>query len=252
MTFSSMNSLERSMPHFSDQVFRMRSGKRNLKSCRGFTLTELMVVIVIIIVLTALSFSGYKRLKSNASAMVDTNDMRTVYGAIHMYTGDNNGFLPTAFSGVGPEYKAGKKGLVNSIYPYLGVDNPEDGHYFSELANETFPKEGNGGPSMLIMQRVYTGNGKASDLSRPNPSITPFGYPTNSRPPMRLSAAISQMKNPPMRLMMTENDKDHPNYNGSTPGWFDGLADGMAHGTYRLGLFWDGHVERLNQDLSPK
>ena len=219
---------------------------------RGFTLTELMVVIVIIVVLAALTFSGYQRMKSNASAMVDTNDMRTVYSAINMYTADNNGFLPTAFSGVGPEYNSGKKGLVNSIYPYLGVDNPKNGHYFSELANESFPEEGNGGPSMLIMQNVYTGKGTPDNLSRPSPSITPFGYPTTKRAPMRWSAAVSQMGNPAMRLMITENDKEHPNYNGSTPGWFDGLADGMAHGSYRLGLYWDGHVSRLNQDLSPR
>lgn len=211
-----------------------------------------MVVIVIIVVLSSLGFSGYKRLRSNASAMVDMNDMRTVYSAINFYTADNNGFLPTAFSGVGPEYRRGKKGLVNSIYPYLGLDDPEEGHYFSELANESFPKEGNGGPSMLIMQRVYTGNGRVDDPSRPTPNITPFGYPTTHRAPMRLSAALSLMKNPAMRLMMTENDKAHPNYNGSTPGWFNGLAEGMAHGSYRLGLFWDGHVERLNQDLTTK
>ncbi|MFC7337874.1 type II secretion system protein [Haloferula chungangensis] len=223
------------------------------RKSQGFTLTELMVVILIIVVLAALSFSGYKRMKSNASAMVDMNDMRTVYSAINMYTADNNGFLPTAFSGVGPEYYKGKKGLVNSIHPYLGVDEPEDGHYFKELASENFKKStADGGPSMLIMQQVYSGRGEIENPSRPEPSILPFGYPTNHRAPMRWSAAISKMGNPSMRLMMTENDSLHPNYNGSTPGWFDGLADEMAHGSYRLGLYWDGRVGKLDINLNPR
>ena len=221
---------------------------------RGFTLTELMVVIVIIVVLAALGFSGYKRLKSNASAMVDTNDMRTIYGALNMYVGDNNGFLPVSYSGVGPVYGKKNKSLTTALAPYLGVDEPEEGHYFTEMAAENFQKErnGDGGPSLLIMQRVYTGKGKVDDVSRPSPSITPFGYPSPYRAPMKWSATISQMGSPSQRLMITENDKAHPNYVGSTPGWFDGLADGMAHGSYRLGLFWDGHVERLNQDLTTK
>jgi prepilin-type N-terminal cleavage/methylation domain-containing protein/prepilin-type processing-associated H-X9-DG protein len=233
-----------------------QAGLNNKKSSRrnGFTLTELMVVIVIIVVLAALSFSGYKRLKSNASAMVDTNDMRTIYTALNMYVADNNGFLPVSYSGVGPDYNPKGKSLTTALAPYLGVENPKEGHYFSEMASENFQKERNGdnGPSLLIMQRVYTGRGKDENPSRPSPNITPFGYPSPYRAPMKWSAAISQMGSPPMRLMITENDKDHPNYVGSTPGWFDGLADGMAHGNYRLGLFWDGHVERLNQDLTPK
>lgn len=231
-------------------------GKKSRRGLSGFTLTELMVVILIIVVLASLGFTGYKRLRTNASAVVDANDMRTIYSAITMYSADNNGFLPTSYNGVGPIYTEGKKGLVNSIHPYLGVDDPEDGHYFEELAAENFKKARgeDSGPSLLIMANVYSGKGRPDDVSRPSPSFNPFGYPSGNgkKDPMKLSAALSKMGSPAQRLMMTENDKVHPNYNGSTPGWFNGLAEGMAHGSYRLGVYWDGHVGKLDIDLNAK
>ena len=228
----------------SSQIFR-----RN-----GFTLVELMVVITIIAVLVALSFAGYRRLKRNASAMVDANDMRTIYGGIHMYTEDNNGFLPVTWAGVSPVYNPSAQNLTTALAPYLGVDDPKNGHFFKEMASENFQKETNdeSGPSLLVLHRVYSGKGRVENPGRPSPSFQPFGYPNPYRAPMRLSAAISKMGNPAMRLMITENDKAQPGYENSTPGWFDKLPEGMAHGSYRLGLYWDGHVGKLDINLQPK
>ncbi len=53
--------------------------------------------------------------------------------------------------------------------------------------------------------------------------------------------------------MLTENDTLHPNYRGgSAPGWMDKLPERVAHGDYRLGLYWNGHVEKLDIDLNRK
>lgn len=213
-----------------------------------------MVVITIIVVLASLSFAGYGRLKSNASAMVDANDMRTIYGGLHMYTQDNNGFLPVTWAGVGPVYNPNGKSLTNALVPYLGVDKPKAGHFFKEMASENFQKEANDdtGPSLLVLHRVYSGKGVVKDAYRPSPSFTPFGYPNPYRAPMKLSAALSQMGNPSARLLLTENDKAQPGYEKSKPGWFDKLPEGMAHGSYRLGLYWDGHVGKVDINLQPK
>ncbi|MGB6221044.1 MAG: prepilin-type N-terminal cleavage/methylation domain-containing protein [Haloferula sp.] len=229
-------------------------GNNQVLRRNGFTLVELMVVITIIVVLVSLSFAGYRRLKSNASAMVDANDMRTIHTAIHMYAEDNNGFLPVTWAGVSPVYRPNAKDLTTALAPYLGANNPKSGHFFKEMASENFQKEANDnhGPSMLVMHDVYSGKGRVKNPGRPSPMFQPFGYPNPYRAPMRLSAAVSKMGNPAMRLLITENDQAQPNYARAKPGWYDKLPEGMAHGSYRLGLYWDGHVGKLDINLLPK
>jgi len=244
-------------PNLASSKFKhVRANARSRRTQKGFTLLELMVAITIVTVLVALSFIGYGRMKASASAAVDANDMRSVFGAIQMYCGDNNGILPTTSGGVGPIWTERSRGLVKSLHPYFGVDDPYEGQFFEELAAARWQKRGENedGPSLLVMHRVYSGRGKCENPARPEPNFLPFGYPwgDGKRSGMQLSAAMSKMGNPAQRLMLTETDREHPSFVGSTPGWFDGLPSGMAHGAYRLGLYWDGHVGRLNQDLSAK
>lgn len=224
----------------------------------GFTLIEALVVITIIAILAALGFSGIRNAKARATAAIDANDLRQIGAAVPLYAEDKNGLLPTTSGGVGAIYlsKSKNSSLLGALIPYLGYDEGIEGEFYDEFAAANWQSEKNGenAPSLLVMHRVYSGSGKPDNISRPSPNITPFGYPfpPGKRAPMTLSAAISNMASPGNCLMLTEVDRLHPNFRGSSPGWLEAVPDGMAHGTYRLGLFWDGHVGMLDIDLNPK
>ena len=57
----------------------------------GFTLVELMVTIVIIVVLASLAFLGFGRLKLAANKAVSINNIRQLSIVTMASTGDNNG-----------------------------------------------------------------------------------------------------------------------------------------------------------------
>ena len=60
----------------------------------GFTLMEILVVIAIIVVLAAIAFPVYSRIKANANKGAALNRMRELSAAIGTYSTSNNGDLP--------------------------------------------------------------------------------------------------------------------------------------------------------------
>lgn len=60
--------------------------------CRGFTLVELLVVIVIVATLAGLAFSLSARIRRSADASVTTSNLRQIGVALTTYTADNNRF----------------------------------------------------------------------------------------------------------------------------------------------------------------
>ena len=231
------------------------SERRGLQ--KAFTLVELLVTIAIVIVLAALAVIGMRTASAHATAAIDANDMRSIGAAVVLYASDNNDFLPVTSGGVGPIFKSNTRSILRPLAPYFGSEDPEIDTFYPEFAAASWQSEtqgDGGGPSLLVMHRVYSGFGKPDNPSRPEPNFTPFGYPypPGKRDPMTLTAAMGRMSNPSSCLMLTEVDKLHPNFRGSNPGWFEALPEGMAHGDYRLGLYWDGHVSKLDIDLNFK
>lgn len=68
-------------------------------TCRGFTLVELMIAIVIIAVLGALSFSMAQKVKTKANLTTSLQRVRDLGPILMTYSQDQNGRLPVWKSG---------------------------------------------------------------------------------------------------------------------------------------------------------
>lgn len=63
----------------------------------GFTLVELMVVVVILGVLALIAIASYHALTGRAAWAACLSNQRTLNGALQIYRADNGGSLPSTF-----------------------------------------------------------------------------------------------------------------------------------------------------------
>ena len=68
-------------------------------SNRGFTLVELLVVVVIIVTLAALGFQGYAAARTRANQTVSTANLRQLAAANLLYAADHQTYCPTDLDG---------------------------------------------------------------------------------------------------------------------------------------------------------
>ncbi|MFC7337572.1 type II secretion system protein [Haloferula chungangensis] len=96
---------------------------------RGFTLVELMVVTVIIIVLASFVFLGTTRLRSATDKAQSVDNLRKLQLANGLYASDNNGRFVAC-------YTKNEKGNAGGIWDrnsdfldlYIGVNQPTEGN----------------------------------------------------------------------------------------------------------------------------
>lgn len=94
----------------------------------GFTITELLIVIVIVGVLAAILFSLAGKMKTNAEKAACVGNMRNVGNAMVSYSAENNGFLPGPLqTGQGAYYTGSNFQLITYLAPYLVAEVPEKG-----------------------------------------------------------------------------------------------------------------------------
>lgn len=65
---------------------------------------------------------------------------------------------------------------------------------------------------------------------------------------MTLSATLSRI-DPSRTWAITDVDQLHPNAKGAS--WLNDVPDGMAHGTYRLAVYFDGSSRKVNVTNKP-
>lgn len=78
--------------------------KRLMKSEKGFTLVELMVVVIILGILVAIAIPIFNNVTGDAKAKVCASNIRTINGAINMYYA-NEGKYPDDINELSPYIK---------------------------------------------------------------------------------------------------------------------------------------------------
>jgi prepilin-type processing-associated H-X9-DG protein/prepilin-type N-terminal cleavage/methylation domain-containing protein len=88
----------------------------------GFTLVELLTVIVIVAVLAALLISATGYAYSEAQTAQCASNLRQWGAALHLYCADNDGYLPRRGQGVQPVTIINRPtDWFNALPPYLGM-----------------------------------------------------------------------------------------------------------------------------------
>ncbi len=217
------------------------------RSCRGFTVTELLVVIVIIAVLSTLAFAVFGRVAKAGSAATMTNNMRQIGSLIALYAQDHNGTLPGPLHlGQRAIYRRSPPThLAYHLQDYLdGGQKFDEGEQIEMLSSPMWRKQSPTlrGISLLSQQDVD-----------PDPRVTrsPWGYAgatqgDPNRQPITLSK-LAGFRRVPWALI--EADREHPAVGSA--GWRTEMPEKPVHGSYRLALKFDGSVvkRRLNEEL---
>lgn len=76
--------------------------KNAANTARGFTLVEIMIVVVIIGMLAAIAIPGYQKVRRNTQDKAVTNNMRQISGAADQYFLENGVTTVALVSLVGP------------------------------------------------------------------------------------------------------------------------------------------------------
>lgn len=209
----------------------------------GFTLTELLVVILVVAVLAAITLSVVRNAVSSEDRAACAGIMRQIGVATASYVADNNGMLPGPIGGNGqaPNYRRkNDRAIFGKLHEYFGLEEkPAVTALPENLVCPAYRKrykdwnsDGTG-----TRYNVYTMNqdqeicGTRIWGSQNTTPGTPYG-------PMRYGIVTNGTDHTPVAKIIYLADEG-PNE----------LSD-PVHGSYRNFLFLDFHVESL--PASPK
>lgn len=206
----------------------------------GFTLTEMLVTMTIIIVLAALAFSLSSRMISSAQKAVCVSNFRGIGNALQMYVSEANGRLPGPLNtGQSALFNKDPRSLVTYIGPYL--EDPRDAGTEPYLINNY------GCPSIMklikentvakppVVYRLEDRQNKLLDNAVPANDISyPWGYAAGNIP-KRLDEINPRSAG--LVRMITEQSTTL-----GYGGWSNIGAPKPAHGKQVMALFWDFSV----------
>lgn len=219
---------------------------------RGFTLVELLVVITIIVVLAAVSFSVTGRVKDQAIAATDTGKFRQVSIALASMAQENNGIIPHEARGK----------------PGFGIPNTEavpgqgNRYAFHEMIDRYFPPPPKFNPTSIYNydlregpDTIYTSKaakpwlGYSSTGNRKLPGPLWFSFNVNLNNGTHWAGRLTSIPDPSKIVICAETN----HMGGSMQPRVKAVHENNVETRYRVSragntalyLFVDGHVERL-------
>lgn len=214
---------------------------------------EMLVAISILVVLVAFSLVAIRAAKKSAAAVKDAGSLKQIFACMNLYAADNNDLLPgPLFTRQSPVYNSPIPGnprewrrLSDCLAIYLGVEDPKKGDFIPGMA-ASWQKDGANAdsPAWYMQQQLMVGDGPGYE----NPWGKPAPASNDERMPMKLGALHAQPR-VTRTWAMTEMDQLHPAI--KDPALKQGCPEGMAHGSYRLGVYFDGSVGKLDRNNKP-
>jgi prepilin-type N-terminal cleavage/methylation domain-containing protein len=203
----------------------------------AFTLVELLVVLAVIAILTALSLGGLSKLEASSDRSKALSNMRQIGTGITLFAADNDGKLPgPLWPGQMPQFDPNNlekmpERLVGALGSYLGIPTPTEPKVEALFVPPAYRKAVSA--SFLDSARTYVLNMRVADADQ---ILTPWGtLPSKpSPPPLRLSAIPAQSWG------FSDADALHPHVVGKS--WAANTPQKPVHTPKRLAWFFNGSV----------
>jgi len=115
-----------------------------VKKQKGFTIVELLIVIVVIAILAAISIVAYNGVQTRARDTIRKNDVAAIVKAIELYKADNGEPFPVGNTGwctqlSNPAYQT----TVNALKPYMNNKIPQDPSFAGTYQDYIYQRFGN-------------------------------------------------------------------------------------------------------------
>jgi prepilin-type processing-associated H-X9-DG protein len=227
----------------------MKAHQRPLRPCKplpAFTLTELLVTVVIIITIAALAFSGLSKMRKAGDKVVATRNIAQLHLANAGYAADNNGqYVPIyAFDDTGAKYVA-------------WMNSPK---YLSYLKDESSVYRSNGTVDTKLPINLMDPVAARAKKKSYDSIVASFGYMTNGvpgagwgKPHSTPSYRINQLTSPERTAAFVTATDWNVNYanrfqweSAKEEGFFPGQRMSYRHNGKALVVYYDGHAGEVS------
>lgn len=144
-------------------------------SRRGFTIVELLIVIVVIAILAAITIVAYNGIQARATFSTYKSDITSINKAILMYYADNGAYPGHLASGSGCWTNSGTQNFISGLTPKYMTNLPltpngSAGHYYAYCFN-------NGGTEYKLLRLAPGVTAVPSVEQTGNPQMDPVRTP---------------------------------------------------------------------------
>ncbi|WP_309396055.1 prepilin-type N-terminal cleavage/methylation domain-containing protein [Cerasicoccus maritimus] len=205
----------------------------------AFTLVELLTVIAIVGVLSAILIPVVGNIREKANQAGCTSNLRQLHMTAMAITADNDGILPAAQINHSDSGSDNSK-WVNTVLDY--VDYPSLNDFKRSFSCLSY--EGNNSGTFWMLGYAYNESpayqGDSSGL--PNSKLKRSNYRVNDYDDKeRIYYRLSEVTFPERRIMFVDSDAWHINR-----GFSESIhPDIERHGSFANAVFFDGHVEQM-------